>query len=59
MIEEIKSELNAKAEDGYRDFSKKLIPESSLPLLGVRLPALRAMAAEIVKRGKGESFLCE
>lgn len=59
MIEGIKSELNAKAEDGYRDFSKKLIPESSLPLLGVRLPALRAMAAETVKRGKGESFLRE
>lgn len=57
MIEEIKRELNAKSEDGYREFSKKLMPESSLPLIGVRLPALRAMAAEISKTGKGEDFL--
>ena len=51
MIEDIKKELNMRAEDVYRDFSKKLIPEASLPLIGVRLPAVRAMAAEIVKRG--------
>ena len=41
MIDDIKNELNAMAEADYRDFSKKLIPEASLPLLGVRLPALR------------------
>ena len=57
MIEDIKKELNMRAEDIYRDFSKKLIPEASLPLIGVRLPALRAMAAEIVKRGEGMQFL--
>ena len=59
MIKEIKEELNARAEAGYRDFSKKLIPESCLPLIGVRLPYLRAMAAEIVKNGKGGVFLEE
>ena len=47
------------AEADYRDFSKKLIPETSLPLIGVRLPALRAAAAEIVKRGRGDEFLRE
>ena len=57
MIEDIKKELNMRAEGGYRDFSKKLIPETSMPLIGVRLPALRAMAAEIVKRGEGGQFL--
>ena len=57
MIEDIKKELNMRAEDVYRDFSKKLIPEASLPLIGVRLPALRAMAAEIVKSGEGMQFL--
>ena len=59
MIDDIKNELNAMAEADYRDFSKKLIPEASLPLLGVRLPALRAAAAEIVKRGRGDEFLRE
>ena len=33
MIDDIKNELNAMAEADYRDFSKKLIPEASLPLL--------------------------
>ena len=57
MIDDIKKELDSKAEDVYRDFSKKLIPETSTPLIGVRLPALRTMAAEIVKRGEGVLFL--
>ena len=59
MIDDIKNELNAMAEADYRDFSKKLIPETALPLIGVRLPALRAAAAEIVKRDRGDEFLRE
>lgn len=59
MREEIRRQLMEKAEPEYRDFSSALIPES-MPLLGVRLPALRLMAKEIVKepdwKGKISSY---
>lgn len=48
MRKEIREQLQAQAEEEYRDFSSALIPESR-PLLGVRLPVLRKMAKEIVK----------
>lgn len=46
------------AEESYRDFSKSLIPDSK-PLLGVRLPALRTLAKEIVKNNDWESTFGE
>lgn len=48
MRKEIREQLQAQAEEEYRDFSSALIP-GSRPLLGVRLPVLRKMAKEIVK----------
>lgn len=48
MRDEIRRQLMEKAEAEYRDFSASLIPESK-PLLGVRLPALRVIAKELVK----------
>ena len=52
--EMLRAELDRLAEPGYRDFQKALMPDSRLPLLGVRLPALRRLARKLVKtRGAG------
>lgn len=45
-IEKIKKALEEKSEKKYREFSLRLINGSSLPLLGIRLPNLRRLAAE-------------
>lgn len=50
-LSEIKSLLNEKSEQSYCDFTGRLIPDSSLPLLGVRLPELKKIAAELCKNG--------
>jgi len=47
--------LHEMAEEDYRVFQSRLIP-TRLPILGVRLPALRALAAEI-GRGDWRGFL--
>lgn len=47
---QIRQQLEALAEPGYRAFSCKLLPGIE-NILGVRLPALRKMAAEIVRGG--------
>lgn len=56
-IAEIKKILEDKTEPAYREFSGRLINGSSLPLLGVRLPALKRLAKEICAAGSGEEFL--
>lgn len=55
--EEIKAALAAMSEEGYKRFSLSLIKGSSLPVLGVRLPALKKLAADIRASGRGEEFL--
>lgn len=47
--------LLAQAEEGYRQFHERLLC-SSLPVIGVRVPILRKMAAKIAKED-GEGFL--
>ena len=49
MREHIREILKEQSEQKYRDFSASLIPDSK-PLLGVRLPALRKLAKELVKK---------
>lgn len=49
MTQEIRTRLLLMADAQYGSFSKSLIPECK-PLLGVRLPALRKMAAGICKK---------
>lgn len=46
--QEIRSYLEENAEQKYRDFSSGLIPDGA-PMLGVRIPKLRALAKKIVK----------
>lgn len=48
MQEEIRQQLMALQDASYKTFSEKLIPESK-PLIGVRLPKLRAMAKKLAK----------
>lgn len=54
--QELRARLEALAEPAYRDFQAKLLPDTALPLLGVRLPTLRKLARELV-RGQGEGAL--
>lgn len=45
----IKEKLFENSEPKYQDFSSALAKDTALPLLGVRLPVLRKMAAQIAK----------
>lgn len=45
----IKNKLTEQIDEKYRDFSLSLTKDSALPMLGVRLPMLRKMAAQIAK----------
>ncbi|WP_363318653.1 DNA alkylation repair protein [Massilibacteroides sp.] len=54
----IRSELEALADDKYKAFSSKLIPNINLNMLGVRLPALRQIAKRLVRKDY-ESYLVE
>ena len=49
MREYIRETLKEHSEQKYREFSSSLIPDSK-PLLGVRLPELRKLAKELVKK---------
>ena len=48
MRTEIRDQIAQYAEPEYRDFSAALVPGAK-PLLGVRLPKLRAIAKDIAK----------
>ena len=49
MREYIREILEKQSEQKYREFSSSLIPNSK-PLIGVRLPELRKLAKELVKK---------
>lgn len=60
MRQEIKEELFSLAEEGYKDFSLKLIP--GFPpeeFIGVRIPKLRKIASEALKRDGWQAYLAE
>lgn len=57
LTTEIHNQLKALAEPGYRDFSTALQPGASRPLLGVRIPALKQLAAQVVKQGLWQQWL--
>ena len=56
-LNEIKNALSKASDEKYRKFSSKLINNSALPLLGVRLPEIRKIAADVYKNGKTLEFL--
>lgn len=49
-LHELRSTLQSMAEPRYRDFAAKLIP-GGMPMLGVRLPALRSLAKKLARSG--------
>ena len=52
MTEAIREELHELADEAYREFNRSLVPGEILPMIGVRMPVLRAFA----KRLSRESF---
>ena len=58
IIEEIREELFSLQDTAYRDFQSKLTPTiDASTAIGVRTPALRAMAKRVVKRNDVGAFL--
>lgn len=41
--------LEAMAEEGYRMFNARIVPDTAAPMLGVRSPALKGLAKQIAK----------
>ena len=57
-IEKIREKLFSMQDKKYRDFQAKLIPTVATDsVIGVRTPALRTYAKELLKEGKYEAFL--
>lgn len=52
MTEAIREELHALVDEAYREFNRSLVPGEILPMIGVRIPILRAFAKRLSK----ESF---
>lgn len=44
---ELVTRLEAMAEEGYRAFNARIVPDTAAPMLGVRAPALKALAKQI------------
>lgn len=60
MIEEIREELFHLQDVKYRDFQKKLIPTVDPDtVIGVRTPALRKYAKQLLKQEDVQAFLCD
>lgn len=53
----LRRELRAAAEPSYAAFAAKLLPDNTHPLLGVRLPSLRALARGIVRSDTARALL--
>lgn len=47
--DELVTQLEAMAEEGYRAFNTRIVPDTAAPMLGVRAPALKALAKQIAK----------
>ena len=60
MMTEIQERLFALQDVAYRDFTAPLVPNVARErIIGVRTPAVRKLAAELMREGKGEAFLAE
>ncbi|MBO5413214.1 MAG: DNA alkylation repair protein [Clostridia bacterium] len=54
MVNDIKKKLLELQNEEYKNFNKKLCPDTNLKILGIKIPVLRAIAKEIVKDNPGE-----
>jgi 3-methyladenine DNA glycosylase AlkD len=60
IVNEIRDELFRLQDSGYRDFQSKLMPTiDASTAIGVRTPALRALAKKLVKREDVGLFLSD
>ena len=50
MFKEIRKELIERAEKDLQEFNEKLCPNNESEILGIRIPVLRKMAKEIIKK---------
>ena len=51
-------QLYAARDEGYKEFQAKLVPNiPAESILGVRTPAMRAIAKEVAKSGERDGFL--
>lgn len=50
MVEEVRRQLKEAVDENYRIFNQSLVPGETTPMLGVRIPRLRALAKEIAKK---------
>lgn len=57
MNEEIKEKLLKLEDEKYKEFNKKLCPDTKRKMLGIRIPQLRALAQEIVKNYNWEEYI--
>ncbi len=55
MISDLHSGLLALQDEKYRDFSLKLL-NTSYPVIGIRMPVLRAFAKELLKQETPPEF---
>ena len=55
----ITERLFAQTDNGYRIFSEKIIPDTRYKMLGVRVPVIREIVKDAVKKGDFISFLIE
>ena len=59
-MEDIRTALLSMQDTAYRDFQAKLIPEVDADFfIGIRTPALRSYAKELIKAGNTEEFISE
>ncbi len=56
MMINVLDELKSLREDNYKEFNKKIIPTNQI-VLGVRIPALRKLAKQLVKQEAATAFL--
>lgn len=55
MLEQIREELHASADEKYREFNHSLVPGETASMLGVRMPKLREIAKRIAGKSKKDS----
>lgn len=59
MFEYIKEELKQNSNNTYKEFNAKLCPDTKKKVLGVKIPVLRKIAQDIVKKEEWKEFLKE
>lgn len=59
MIETVREELLKLKDEEYAKFNRKLCPDTSKEIIGIRIPVLRNLAKEFVKENDSKMYLDE